>query len=160
MGITAVAKALIYIGAATYPTDQQTPPALATFTADTFTQIGNVTSIGDFGDTAEEIKVNTISDGRVWKLKGQRDAGDFSLECAFNDADPGQIAIMAAMQSDLNYNFKIVMNDALTPTGAGHTVYFQGLVTSAQTKMGAANAAVMLTSKIAINTAPLAVAAS
>ncbi len=160
MGITAVSKAQIFIGAATYPTAQQAPLALAGFTADTYTAIGNVTSIGDFGDTAEEIKVNTISDERVYKLKGQRDAGDFSLECAFNDADPGQVALMAAMQNDANYNFKIVMNNALTPTGAGHTAYFQGMVMTAQTKLGAANAAVMLTAKVAINSAPLALAAS
>jgi hypothetical protein len=97
MGVTVVSKALIFIGASTYPTDQQTPLALAGFTADTYTQIGKLTSIGDFGDTAEEIKVNTISDARVYKMKGQRDAGDMALEMLFDDADPGQIAIMAAM---------------------------------------------------------------
>lgn len=159
MGITATAKALIFIGATSFPTDQQTPPALADYTSDTYTAIGQVTTIGDFGDTAEEIKVNTISDDRTYKLKGQRDAGDLTLECAFNDADPGQRALLAAMVSDGNYSFKIVMNNP-GAGGNGNTTYFRGLVMSAQTKMGAANTAIMLTSKIAINTAPLAIAAS
>lgn len=159
-GITATAKAAIYIGSTAYPTGQTTAPALADYTSEaSWTQIREITTIGDFGDSADEIKVNTIDDARVYKLKGPRDAGDLALECAFVDGDPGQQALLTAMVADANYSFKIVLNNP-GATGKGTTTYFRGLVLSAQTKMGAANTAVMLSVKVAINSVPLAVAAS
>ena len=159
MGISATAKAKIFIGATTYPTGSNPPLAVADYSTDTYTAINEVSDLGDFGDTASEIKFESISDSRVLKLNGTRDAGDLSLVVGRDAGDPGQSAMRTAAKGDFNQSFKIVMNDPPNATGTGTTFYFRGLVQSATNKFSGPNNVVMTTFKIAINSEILEVAA-
>ena len=83
---------------------------------DTYTEIAEITNIGQFGRSYEEIKYNALGNRNVIKFKGQRDDGDISLDLGSSDSDAGQLAIKAAIDSDVDYNFKITLNDAVTPS--------------------------------------------
>ena len=158
MGITATAKAKIFIGASTYPTGSNPTLAVTDYSGDTYTAINEVSDLGDFGDTASEIKFESISDSRVLKVNGTRDAGDLSLVVGRDAVDPGQIAARAAAKTDFNHAFKITMNDAPNATGTGTTFFFRGLVQSASNKFAGPNNIVMTTFKLAINSDILEVA--
>ena len=160
MGMTATAKAKIYIGTTTYGTGSNPALAVTDFTADTFTEIKEVSDLGSFGDTASEIKFETVSDGRVLKLNGTRDAGDLSLVVGRDATDPGQNSARAAAKADFNRSFKVVMNDAPNASGTPTTFFFRGLVQSAESKFSGPNNVVTQTFKIAINSEILEVPAT
>lgn len=140
-----VSKSKIYIGTSS-----------ATQATDTYTVIGSVTDIGEFGDQAESVKYLTIDDARVRKLKGARDAGTFDLTVAREIADAGQIALRAAAALDGEFNIKIEgpdkpnANVGSKPT----TQYLRGLI-SEKTKQGDANAVIMQTFTVDLTAAPV-----
>lgn len=145
----------IYIGTTVAAT------TASAYAADTWTEIGGAVDIGAFGDTANEIKVDVISDSRTHKAKGTFDAGTMTLKCAYNSTDTGQDALIAAVADPKGYNFKIVGNDAITPsTGTNSISYFKAKVMSKSTERGTANNIVMLNSSLSIDSAVLEVAAT
>jgi len=109
--------------------------------SDAYTEITGITDIGEFGDTAEAVKVLTIDAGRVRKLKGARDAGSFEITVERNMADAGQIAVRAAAATSYEFNIKIEgpdrPNDA---AGSKPTMQFLRGLVSDKTKFGDANA--------------------
>lgn len=131
------------------------------YAADTWAEIGGASEIGDYGDTANEIKIDIISDGRTHKAKGTFDAGTMTLKCAYNSADTGQVALIAAVADPKGYNFKVVGNDKITPTtGTNSISYFNAKVMSKAIGRGTANNIVMLNSSLAIDSSVLNVAAT
>lgn len=143
-----VSKSKIYIG-----TNSATP------LTDTYTAIGSVTDIGEFGDQAEAVKLLTIEDARVRKLKGTRDAGTFEFSVAREMADAGQIAVRAAAAADGEFNVKIEgpdkpnANVGSKPT----TQYLRGLV-SEKHKFGDANGIISQSFTVDLTAAPVTVA--
>lgn len=123
MSFSSTIKTKIYIGT--------TKPAasVSDYTSDTFTQIKGLTDIGEFGDEAEEIRFTTIEDGRVNKLKGSADAGNWDVEVARDGTDAGQIALRAASKADGIYNFHVELVD-------GTDFYFRGNVMAAKNAFG------------------------
>jgi hypothetical protein len=120
MAIYAIAGAKFYLGT-TLPIDFTTPAsALAAFLTDTFLQVGNAETIGDFGDTAADVTFTGLSDLRTQHLKGTFDGGTLQLTCAYNASDAGQQAMKAAFKSPNDFNFKVAYND--TPTVLNATV--------------------------------------
>jgi len=95
-----------------------------------FTEIDPVESIGKFGDEAQEIKFTSLKDGRVRKTKGPRDAGSMTLVCGWSATDLGQIALIAAQETNNKFAFKVVFPDAPTDSGTDTIVYFRALVSS------------------------------
>lgn len=78
---------------------------------DTYTEIGEVTNIGEFGRVYNEITHASIANRNIRKFKGNRNDGSLALDLAMNRGDAGQDAAEVALDSDADYNFKIVAND-------------------------------------------------
>lgn len=113
----------------------------------------DIADFGDAGDSYDEIKVNSVGDARTRKLKGTVDGGDRSVTVNRNIADPGQIAMLAAVPVRSNYNFEVANSD-------GSTDYVAGPVMEAQTKLGGPNNVVQIVCKVAISTDTVTVLAA
>lgn len=148
MAISDTTGTKIYIGPATTLTSAA---AIAGATI-TWVEIGEVESITEFGDQASTITFNSLSDGRVRKRKGVRDAGDVTVNVANDPLDLGQIACIEAEKTKFYYPFKVVPADAPTEAGEDSEFYFGALVMSARINPGAANATIMRSIVLAINT--------
>lgn len=125
----AVAGTKIYIG-----------PATQTKIADfieselsglTYVEIDGFQNMGAYGDSAEIIETNLINRGRKIKQKGTTDAGSMENSFAIIPADPGQIALKAAMKTKSNFAFKVEYDDAPSArsTAATVTIASPGVVT-------------------------------
>ena len=101
-----------------------------------------------------------VSDGRMQKLKGVRDAGDMALVVGMDDGDSGQDAMIAAEADTLDYNFKVVLNDKQTIGGTPSEHYFRGKVMSKRTAVGTANNVVRRNFQVAINSEILSIDAA
>lgn len=154
--VYAVNGARVYIGSV-HLTAVDT---VSEYAADTYVEIGGISTITPYGDTAAVIEYALLAEKRVRKAKGTVNAGTMTLTMADDPADTGQIALKAALANAKPYNFRIRYDDALTTSGVGTTHYFHGLVTSAPVVPGDANKVVERTSDIAIDSAIYAVAAS
>ena len=130
---------------------------LTQFQADTYTEVSEVEDLGEFGDESELITFASLSDGRMRKLKGVRDAGDMAIVCGDDVSDAGQDAMDAAEADTLDYNFKVVLNDKLTLGGTPSEHYFRGKVISQRRNVGTANNVVRKNFTVAINSAIVSV---
>lgn len=107
----------------------------------TFTDCGEVVSIGEFGREYTVVRVNNLASGATRKFKGSYDQGTIQLDLLFDSADAGQTLLEAASVSTAKYAFKV----GLPGTGAaGEEFYFQALVTSLKRIVGGPDDAVML----------------
>lgn len=146
----AVAGARFYIGAAsmTVPTTDVTE---STFSAVTWTEVDGWETMGAIGDASSEIVTSLINRGRDTVQKGTRRSPTQQHNFAINTSDAGQIAMLAAEATELNYPFKIVFDDA--PSGGTPSEKkFIGLVLTAQEQGGGANTTRMLQCQVAPNT--------
>jgi hypothetical protein len=125
----AVAGAKIYMGAAMAAPSADL--ALTDYSAVTWTEIKKWMQCGSFGDTAALITSQIISESRDVKQKGTKNAGAMQNNFGINTADAGQIALIAAAQSDNNYPFKVLWDDApiVRTSTATMTIASPGVVT-------------------------------
>lgn len=128
----------------------------AAYAADTYIEVGEISDIGEFGDTFNSVTFQALADGRVRKYKGTADAGDITLAVGLDNGDAGQQAIKTAHQdrSKGDYNLKITLNDgdpAATPIINPTTFYFRGKVMKNTVATGGAGAVVTRNITIAIN---------
>ncbi len=107
MAIQSAAGSKFYISAAAPATYNA-----AGFSALTWTEVGEVTEIGEFGKTVNVITHTALSDKKVRKLKGSYDNGTLSLPMALDTSDAGQDLCMAAVDSDDAYSIKIEVQDS------------------------------------------------
>ena len=121
---------------------------LTGFSALTFTPIGEVVDLPAFGQDYTEIKVLSLGNRQVRKLKGSYDNGNLALKINFDGADAGQNAVLAASTSDSAYSFKIVMQQ-------GQIRYFTALVMSDMLNIGNVDSIVQAEVKLGINGAIL-----
>lgn len=122
----------VYIGVAV----ASTIDSIAEFEAvSTWTEVGLVESVGEYGDEANLVTFQAVGDGRVRKAKGARDAGTLALVCGHDPTDVGQAALIAAEATNDKYSFKIVLPDG--PVGYSDTIqYFRGLVLGKRQNVG------------------------
>jgi len=139
----------IFIGP-NVPTSADT---VAEFSALTYTEIGLVETLGEFGDESSAVNFASLSDGRQRKAKGIRDAGAIAITVGDDPTDPGQLAMIAAEATPLKYAFKVVLNDQVTEGGTGSTMYFRGLVMSKRLNVGGADNVVRRTFNTGIDSA-------
>ncbi len=99
-------------------------------------EIGEIESVGEFGDQANDVTFASLGDGRVRHAKGARDAGTMALVCGHDPLDVGQAAIESAEQTKSNYAFKVQLPDAPTGTYSNTIFYFRGLVASRRKNIG------------------------
>lgn len=123
------------------------------FTAQTWTEIGLIESIGDYGRVFDLVNFQAIADGRTYKLKGGFNDGALSLVMGQDLSDAGQnaLATAAAASSQSNYGFRLELNDPPTSVGGPTTYFFRGLPMSFRTTMGAANAIIKAQAGVEVN---------
>jgi hypothetical protein len=156
MPIYATALSKIYISS----TAQDSEPAnAAAYQGLTWVEIGRTENLGTFGDTSAEITESLIDEGRVYKVKGPRNAGTMELICAIDYADAGQLAAIAAETTEDNYGFKVLFNDA--PAGGTPSErYFIAIVGGAAEQLDAADSVMKLNVSLWINSKITRVAAA
>lgn len=97
------------------------------FEALTYTEVGNVGNIGQSGTEENIINYDTMDSVVTFKQKGIANAGDPTVEVAYDATDPGQMLLRAHAETRVSYAFKFELDDA--PVGGTPTViYNRGLV--------------------------------
>jgi hypothetical protein len=138
----------IYIG----PSVGSTTDTLAEFQAlSPWTAVGEVSSLGEYGDQSNDVTFQSLEDARVRHTKGARDAGTMVLTVARDGTDPGQAALIDAEATNLEYAFKIVYDDKVTVSGTGTTEYFRAKVMSKRANVGSGDNVITLTFNCGIN---------
>lgn len=94
-----------------------------------YSPIGEVTNIGSFGKKFNTVTHNPLANRQTIKRKGSYDNGTINLEAAYDNADPGQILLRTASDSDDSYSIRVTMQDATT-------FYFTAQVFSFDTSVG------------------------
>lgn len=140
MSIGPTAGSKLYIGT----TETITSP-------DDWIEIGDIATLGDFGRVYNEIKVESVGNRNVTKFKGTRDDGNMTISLHRNALDVGQAAAIVALDVDLDYNFKLTLNDATVALTTATYFTWTGKVMSFQTKLGGPNNVVMADLMIGIN---------
>ncbi|HEY8359363.1 MAG TPA: phage tail tube protein [Ramlibacter sp.] len=149
MAISTAAGSKIYIG----PVRTDATDTLAEYAALTpWVEIGEVETLGEFGDESAAVTFLSVGDARTRKLKGARDAGTLALTVGRDPLDAGQIALSAAEKTKFEYAFKIVAADAPDEDYTDTTYYFGALVMSARENYGGADNVVRVTYSLGINT--------
>jgi hypothetical protein len=133
MTVVTANNATVSIGGALAMAD----PAQADFEALTFVPVGEVESIGAFGDKANIVNFTSLADGRVRKSKGARDAGNFTVVVGRDPEDSGQAAMTAAQATTFKYGIKIELADAPGPGWTNTIFYLKVIVASANVDVGA-----------------------
>ena len=100
------------------------------YAALTFTAIGEVTDLGEFGREYNLITHNPIGNRGTVKKKGSFNEGSITLQLALDTDDAGQILAKTASTSDADHSFVIT-------TQNGDKYYFQAQVMSFKTSIGA-----------------------
>jgi hypothetical protein len=99
------------------------------FEALTFTEVGEVSDLGEFGREYAEVTFNPLGDRRTVKRKGSYNDGNISMSVARVPSDAGQTLLQTALDSDDSYYFEVVLQD-------GTTLYFAAQVMSYTTNVG------------------------
>lgn len=130
----------------------------ASFTAETWVEIGETENLGTFGDTSAEIAFDAIASSRTRRLKGTRNAGSLELVCGLDYSDAGQLALIAAEKTIFDYAFRIAFNDA-PPGGTASERMFAAKVASVAEALDAANSVMKLNGQLWINSNIVKIAA-
>lgn len=121
-----------------------------------FTEVGEIEDMGEFGSEFSTINFVSLADRLVRKFKGTEDPGTMTLQMGMDPADGGQDLLVTALGVDTEYGIKITLNDGTTsPT----TFYFRARIMSYKRQVGSAENVVKATTSIGINTRPIEVAA-
>ena len=107
------------------------------FEAVSWTEVGEITDISEFGRVYSSVTHNPIGDRQTVKRKGSYDDGNITLQLARVPADTGQVILVAAVDSDDSHSFKVVLNDFATTSAT--TMYFSAQVLSYTTNIGNVN---------------------
>lgn len=142
-----------YIGPAAAKTVDTLAEFIALDTGGAFKEIGLVEDGGEYGDSAALITFAALGDARIRASKGARDAGELPLIVGDDPTDEGQIALVAAEATNLNYAFKVVSPNRLNPTGTDEIEYFRVLVSGKRKRVGTNDNIVRRTFTAKINSA-------
>lgn len=130
------------------------------FETDTYVEIGEAEDLGEFGDEASEITFTSLKNRRTRKFKGTFNAGTVTCVVGSDPSDAGQTAARAAFLSDLDYNFRITLNDQITLAGTPTVLYFRGKVMSKRRNVGNVENVVRQSFPIGVNSEIYEVAAT
>lgn len=101
----------------------------AGFAALTWTEIGEVSEMGEFGRQYNLVTFNTLGDRRTVKRKGSYNDGTIACQMARVPDDAGQTILTTAVNSDSSYSIKIQLQD-------GTVFYTSAQVMSYTTNIG------------------------
>ena len=117
----------------------------AGYTALTFTTIGEVTDLGEFGREYNLITHNPLGTRGTVKLKGSFNEGSISMQLGLDTDDAGQILAKSASLSDNDYSFVI-------QTQNGDKYYFQAKVMSFKVGVGSVDSVTTATVTLELTT--------
>lgn len=118
---------------------------VAGYDALTFTTIGEVTDISEFGREYSLVTHNPIGNRATVKKKGSFNEGSVTIQLGLDTDDAGQILAKAAVTSDAPYYFKIT-------TQNGDIYYFPALVMSFTVGVGNVDSITSATMQVEITT--------
>jgi len=99
------------------------------FEALTYTLIGEVTDLGEFGREYSSVTHNPLGDRRTVKRKGSYNDGNVAMTVARVPGDSGQTLLTTGLDSDDSYSFEVTLQD-------GTTLYFEAQIMSYTTNVG------------------------
>lgn len=117
----------------------------AGYEALTFTPVGEITDLGEFGREYALVTHNPLGSRGTVKFKGSFNEGQISLQLGLDTEDAGQVLLKAAAKSDNNYSFAV-------ETQAGDFYYFQAQVMSFKVGVGAVDSITTATVMLEITT--------
>lgn len=105
------------------------------FGALTFTDVAEVTEMGEYGAQYEVVTHNPLGTGRTIKRKGTVNDGQMSMQLGRDPSDAGQAILIAGVdgltKNDV-HSFQVTLQD-------GTIQYFTGQIYSYTTNVGASN---------------------
>ena len=124
----------------------------AEFFAQSYTEIGLIINLGEFGRVFSPVSYMTVAEGRTRKLKAGFDDGSISLTLAQDLSDAGQDLLYTAanLSNQDHYGFRVELNDNQSNIGGPTTFLFRGLPMSFKTQMGGLQV-IQATSMIEVN---------
>ena len=157
MGVNSSAGVKFSIG----PAVADTVDTVVEFAALSYTLVGEIESIGEFGDTVNPITFTSIDDERVRKFKGSRNAGTIALTLGRDTTDTGQIALRAALDTKFDYAIKIEHADRSSGSPSSNSIqYFPAKVMSFTDNISGVDDITRASVSLEINGKPLLVAAT
>lgn len=126
--------------------------SLAEFQALSYLEVGEVESIGEFGDESAVSTFTALRDSRVRKIKAARDAGTAAVVAAFDSQDAGQAAMSEAEGTKFDFAFRVTLADEPTEGSEPTSLYFAAQVMSERLNVGAQDNIVRRTWNLGINT--------
>lgn len=99
------------------------------FEALTFSEVGEVSDLGEFGREYSEVTFNPLGDRRTVKRKGSFNDGNITMTLARVPSDSGQAILQDALDNDDSFHFVVELQD-------GTKLYFAAQVMSYTTNVG------------------------
>ena len=122
----------------------------AGYEALTFTEVGEITDMGEFGRVYADITHKPINTRQTFHFKGGYDDGGLALTLGFAPGDSGQALLLGFLDSDENLSVKLEFND--NPGGTNNTIYyFPAKVMSAPKQIGNVDSITGATINLMIN---------
>lgn len=112
----------------------------AGFAALSYTAIGEITDIGNFGKDYTLVTHNSLSDRKTYKFKASYNQGSLALKLAratLANTDAGQTLAITASGSDASYSFKIENQDLSNDFFTGKVMSFMVNIGSVNSILGA-----------------------
>jgi len=117
------------------------------FAALSWVEVGEVTSIGEYGPSVEVVSHQPLATGRTKKLKGFENGGSAPISLARDSSDAGQALLslgVTGVNKNVEHSFKVKYQDDSID-------YFTGQIFSYTKNPGGANSVVGSTVQIEIN---------
>ena len=95
----------------------------------TYTLVGEITDLGEFGREYSLVTHNPIGNRGTQKYKGSFNEGTMNLTIGFDTDDAGQTLMKTASMADTPYSFEVEMQN-------GDKYYFEAMVMSFKINVG------------------------
>jgi hypothetical protein len=121
------------------------------FVALSWTEVPDVTNIGDFGPTFEDVTDTPLVTGITEHRKGGADYGEFTPAMTYDATDAGQALFQDGVDGanrDVVYSHRVTLQD-------GTIFYVTGQIFAAPLSVGDASAMVSLSGSVKLNNKPV-----
>jgi|AntRauTorcE11898_2_1112593.scaffolds.fasta_scaffold02778_9 hypothetical protein len=109
-----------------------------------FTEVGEITDLGEFGREYNLVTHNPLKDRRTVKRKGSYNDGSITLQMARDVSEAGQALLETAKDDDNSYSVKITFQD-------GNFVFTTAQIMSYKTTIGSVDQITMATCVLEID---------
>lgn len=123
----------------------------ATLAALTYVDIGFVENLGEIGPQNQDVTFTNINGDPVFHLKGATDNGAMTIVCGKDPLDPGQIALLTAAASKLEYAIRLTEDDGADGNDTDSVTYLRGPVMGGRKTLGGANDVTKRTFMVGLN---------